>query len=186
MANYRYWRQFFFAPEKRDFTFLYLSALLIAIFLLFEVGPLASSLFATYNEVRSGQAYESALTQKIGAIDQAKKNYDQIASQLPEIEVAIPTGYSQPKLLNELSLDAGRSGVTITSIFFKEKKTTGRIEAESFSLTVSGGEGQIEEFFRALEKGRLIQFDKIQSARKIGEGREGFLATIEGKAFSIP
>ncbi len=186
MARRRFWQQFFFTSERRDFTFLFLSTALIVVFILFELRPLLTSVWSAYQELQAGQTYEAALTQKIEAMGQAKKSLAGVANRMNEIEVAIPTGSSQPKLLQEFSLDTGRSGVKITSLFFREKKITDRVEAESFSLTVSGAEERLGDFLRALEKDRLIKFERIQVIRRKEEGNETFLTTVEGDSFSIP
>ena len=163
-----------------------LSSTFLVLFGFFGVLPLASSTFDIYGELEKGRTYEAALIQKLAALEEAKKNFAIVSNRLEEIEEAIPSDSSQPKLLQELSLDAGRGGMSITSIFFRERNALGTIGSEAFSFSVSGPEERLSDFLRSLEKDRLIRFEGIQATRRSEGGNEVTTTTIEGKSFYLP
>lgn len=171
---------------RTDYSLFFLSLLTIVLFGIFGFNPLLSSTFAVYADLQNGQSYQTALAQKIEALAEAKKNFDAIANKLSGIDKAVPTGASQPELIQEISLDAGRSGITIEAIFFRDRSQVGKVGYEIFDLAANGQEANLTRFLKELEKDRVILFDAIRTVVKREGGEESLGITIRGRSIFVP
>lgn len=179
-------RPYFFLTARPDYTILLLSLLTIIVFGVFGFRPLLSTTFFEYFEVQKGKAYEETLLQKIEALTKAKGNLSAIANRMGEIDATVPNGSSQSALIQELSLDAGRSGVELSALTFRERKTTGTIGNDVFELAASGEEANLIRFLQELEKGRLIKIDSWQVVLRRESFGRGMVVAVKGGAFFIP
>jgi len=165
---------------------LLLSLLTLTLFGFFGLRPLLISTLSVYSQLRGGAAYEVALAAQIEALASAKKNFAGVEERLEEIEAAIPQGPSQPELIQELSLDAGRGGVDLRSVFFRGREEGGEIGSDIFDLAAEGeGEGLVP-FLKELEEGRLIVIESLQAVLRREKGREFWGITIGGRSLFKP
>lgn len=149
----------------------------------FGVKPLLAHITSLHSELKSGRAYEEALAEKIVALSKGKENLAQITNKMKAIDKAIPDGPAQAELIEELSIDGGKTGFSLTSIFFKGKETKGGINSESFECSFQGSLAGLIPFLEELAKGRLVMIKSIRYSQRIAEMEETIEATLGGESF---
>lgn len=176
-------RPYFNQAEKTDYTLIFLTILTLALFGVLGLRPLLSSTFGAYSQLKEGKIYEATLVEKSIALEQAQHNLLSLSPQLDDLNEIVPKGTSQPDLLQELFQDAGEAGITLEAVNFHEGDGSGE---ESFDLSASGPTEGLTVFLEALEKGRLVAIDSLQTILQSEEGGDFWTVIIEGRSFFIP
>lgn len=171
-------------PEKSAYTLGSLTFLVIIFFGFLIFKPLLASTVKIYSELRAGSTYETALAEKLIALDQAKRSLASIANQIDNLEEVVPQGSSQSDLIQELSEDAGQAGVTLDTISFE--KPEGATNSIPFNLFATGPTESLTLLLEELEKGRLISLKELKATSRQDEKQGTWDITIKGGALFIP
>jgi len=166
---------------KKDYTILFLSFLSLLLFGFWGIGPLFSNITSLHSELKSGKAYETALTEKIIALNQGKENLTRITNKMEAINDAIPDDPSQAELIEELSIDGGGAGFSFTSIFFKGREAEDGINYESFECSLKGSPAGLIRLLEEITEGRLIMIKSVHYSQQTEE--EILAVTLKGRSF---
>jgi hypothetical protein len=181
MIGYYYYttkiRPYLTEPERSSYSFGFLTVLTIILFGFLVLRPIVSSSYNAYLELKSAASYNSALSEKMISLNQAKANFGIISSKLDQIEAAVPKGVSQPELIQELAADAGEAGATLNSTSFKDEDT--------FTMSLTGPTAGLTSLMEALEEGRVITLEGVQASLRQAETINLWDISVEGKAVYI-
>lgn len=168
---------------KKDYFLLALTIFSLLLFGFWGIGPLLIRISSLHFELRSGKAYEAALTKKISALNEGKENLAKITTKTKAIDEAIPDDPAQAELIEELSIDGGKAEFSFTSIFLKGRGVGGGINAESFECSLQGSPEKLIHFLEELAKGRLIEIESILYSLRSARGGDILEMTLRGKSF---
>lgn len=188
MLGYYYYtskiRPYLTEPEKSAYTTGSFTFMIIIFFGFLIFKPLLASTMEIYSELRAGSTYETVLTEKLIALDQAERSLSSITSQMDSLEEVVPQGSSQPNLIQELSEDAGQAGVTLDTISFeKPEEATNLI---SFNFFATGPTESLTLLLEELEKGRLVSLKELKVTLRQDEKQRTWNIAIKGGALFIP
>lgn len=167
---------------KKNYIVLFLAFFSLLFFGFWGIRPLLSNISSLRLELKSGRAYEAALTAKIAALDKGKANLAQITTKLKAINGAVPNEPSQAELIEELAVDGGKAGFSFTTITFKEKETENGTSFESFACIFRGSPTGLIHLLGEIEEGRLIEVESLQYKREKTKAREILVVTLGGKS----
>ncbi len=171
-------------PDRSYFIFL-LTLVNLLLFGLGGIGPLLGKTRTAQTELREGVAYERALARKIAALEEAKKNLANVsATQRKVIKAAIPDDAAQAALIEELSLDGGRTGFTLTAVSFRnEEAGDERVTTESFGCTFKGSPTSLINLLKEIAKGRLILIESLRLSRQTAGTTDNLEVSLVAKSF---
>jgi len=171
-------------PDRSYFIFL-LTLVNLLLFGLGGIGPLLGKTRTAQTELREGVAYERALARKIAALEEAKKNLANVsATQRKVIKAAIPDDAAQAALIEELSLDGGRTGFTLTAVSFRnEEAGDERVTTESFGCTFKGSPTSLINLLKEIAKGRLILIESLRLSRQTAGTADNLEVSLVAKSF---
>lgn len=198
MIGYYYYltkiRPYFNQSQKADYTLLLFSLFTVLIFGIFGLRPLIAATVNAYRQLSEGERYETQLTEKILALNQAAANF----FSSPEIErlgAIVPEGRAQPQIIQALDRDAAAGGVTLRSVVFRPQENgepnlpDDSLESEinfyTFEFFGTGPEKSLTSFLAELQEGQLIQLEFLQATRQLEEGDHSLEMAGRGKAFYI-
>jgi len=176
----RFWKVKSFLPP---YLVSILALFSILIFGIWGIRPLFFNVTSLYSALKHGETYEAALTAKIIALKEGKENLAQIAAKMKIINEAVPDDPAQAELIEELSVDGGRTGFSFTSIFFKGRETGDEIGSESFECSLRGSSTGLTRFLEELTKKRLVKIETVQYTRRAAEGGDILEITLRGRSF---
>lgn len=168
---------------KKDYAVLFLTALSLLFFGIWGIGPLLSNIASLHSELKSGEAYETALTEKIVALNQGKENLARITEKMEALNNAIPDDPSQAELIEELSIDGGRARFSFTSILFKGREAGNGINYESFECSLKGSSTGFIRLLEEIIKGRLVMIESLQYSQGTAETEDILEVMLRGKSF---
>lgn len=169
--------------EKQSYLLLILALLSLLFFGFGGIKPLIGDTVTIYSTIKDGRVYDGALTEKIAALDEAKKQLDQIETKLEAINNAIPTDTTQANLLEELFADSTQAGLTLTAISFREKGKEGHLSTDSFDLALKGERETLTRLLEELEGGRLVLIESLTYSQSSTPEETGEII-LKAKAFS--
>lgn len=167
----------------KDYTILFLTFLSLLLFGFWGVRSLLLNIAAFHSELKSGGTYEAALAEKIAALDQGKANLAQISNKMEAINNAIPDDPAQAELIEELTIDGGKTGFSLTNIFFKEREREKGINPESFECSFEGSSKELIRFLEEIAKGRLMMIESLGYSPMTTEAGGILTVTLKGKSF---
>lgn len=169
--------------EKQSYLLLTLGLLSLLLFGFGGINLLIGDTTTLYSTLKAGKMYDTALAEKIAALDEAKEQLDQIETKFGAINDAIPTAATQADLLEELFTDSTQAGLTLTAASFRERGREGHLSTDAFDLVLSGEQTNLTRFLEELEKGRLILIESLVYNRgSDGEKSGGII--LKAKSFS--
>jgi len=185
----RFWKvKSFLTPylteaAKKEYAVSILALFSILIFGIWGIGPLFFNVTSLHSALKRGETYEALLTAKIIALGEGKEKLAQIAAKMKIINEAIPDDPAQAELIEELSVDGGRTGFSFTSIFFKGREAGDEIGSESFECSLQGSPTGLTRFLEELAKKRLVKIESVQYTRRAAEGGDILEVTLRGRSF---
>lgn len=174
---------YFTQEAKKDYVVLFLTVLTLLFFGLWGIGPLFLNITPLLSELKSGEAYETALTEKIVALNQGKESLAKITEKMEVLNNAVPNAPSQAEFIEELSIDGGRAGFSFTSILFKGREAGNGISHEGFECSLKGSSTGLIRLLEEVAKGRLVMIESLQYSRGAAETEDILEATLRGKSF---
>lgn len=188
MLGYYYYtskiRPYLTEPEKSAYTAGSLTFLVIIFFGFLIFKPLLASTVKIYSELRAGNTYETALAEKLIALNQAEQSLSSITSQIDDLEEMVPQGSSQSDLIQELSEDAGQAGITLDTVSFE--KPEGATNSIPFSFFATGPTESLTLLLEELKKGRLVSLEELRVTLRQDEKQGTWDITVKGGALFIP
>lgn len=173
MIGYKYYhrriRPYFYAPQKKPYTFLGMTLFSLVVFGALAIRPSLAVVSGLTQEVKEARTAAEILEQKINDLSQAQINYQLTKKDLLLIEEALPTEATVPYLLERLALVAGRHNILLRHTRFEAAAADAGLGVKTlpFTVEVEGSLLDIEKFVAELEEGvRQIDFEKVE----IGEG----------------
>lgn len=168
---------------ERSYTALALAVFSLLFFGFFGLKPLLTHIAFLRSELKSGGAYEAALTEKIAALSKGKENLAQITDKIEAINKAIPDGPAQAELIEELSVDGGKTGFSLTGIFFRGGEIKNGIGSESFECSLQGSSAGLIPFLEEIAKGRLVMIGSIRYSQRMAGMEKTIEVTLRGESF---
>lgn len=168
---------------KGGYTALALAVFSLLFFGFFGVKPLLTHIAFLHSELKSGRAYEAALTEKIAALSKGEENLAQITDKMKAIDKAIPDGPAQAELIEELSIDGGKTGFSLTGIFFRGGEIKNGISSESFECSLQGSLAGLIPFLEEIAKGRLVMIESIRYSQRMAGMEKTIEVTLRGESF---
>jgi len=147
-------------------------------------GILLSDILSLRREIRSGKAYENALATKITALKTARENLAKI--NIPTqgvINMTVPTNLTQAEILEEITSDAGRAGLFLTSLTFGDEETAGPVGQKNFQAVIEGSEASLIPFLKELNQGRLTNIKSLKYSRKSAEAAAEIAINLDACAY---
>lgn len=173
MIGYKYYhrriRPYFYAPQKKPYTFLGMTLLSLVIFGALAIRPSLATIFRLTQEVKEARAASGILEQKINDLSQAQINYQLFKKDLSLVDEALPAEADVPYLLEQLALVAGNHNILLRETKFEAVAEDAELGVNvlPFTVKVEGTLSDVEKLVAELEEGvRQIDFEKV----KIAEG----------------
>ena len=191
MIGYYYYltkiRPYFTQTEKADYTLILFTLLTILVFGVLGLRPLAAATLRAYTQLREGERYETELTEKIVALNQAGTVFFS-APEIAQLGEIIPEGHTQPQIIQALDNDARTAGFQLRSVTFstpKQSAVSGEVDSYVFNFLALGPQRSLVTLLKELEDGQLIQLDLLQTSLRLGERSTSLEVLGHGKAFYI-
>lgn len=147
-------------PILRASLFLVLTLILIIFLVLFALRPTLLTIAGLYGDLDKQQQVAAKLDARIQAQAAAAQTYNQIQSQLPLLDTAIPSLVEVSLWVSKLDTYASQSGVEIVTASVSKtvvpKSVTGKIFQSAFYLVVKGEYGNLKSFLKAIESSRRL------------------------------
>ncbi len=156
-------------PKRKNY-FEIGATLLLLIVLILMIYPAINHIVKLNQEISSGKVVDSALKQKIQNLNAAKANLNEIRSDLPLLEQALPTGsnlknYLQKPLENLTSRNnLNLKAVNFSDVPISEPSNSAQLQVRqiSYEITLTGNFVDFSNFIRDLEGFiRTTEVDKI-------------------------
>ena len=188
-------------PIARVSVALLASLLTVALLGIFAIKPTLTTIARLTKEIQDKQKIDKQLESKISALKQAQVNYEEISSQIPVVETALPKKPEFVRLEREieylvrqhqvLMATGGFSGFVVVGEKEKEQDKTvsgekEKIPAETiqFTLTVAGDYEQIKNFIGDLESlDRVITISSVNFSKDTEIEGAQLQATLAGNAY---
>lgn len=158
---------------------LVLSFLTLLLFGFGGIGLLVKDAASLNSVIKEGRIYDSALAEKLSALERAEEELKQVRPKLEVIEKAIPTSATQADLLEELFTDSVQGGLVLSAISFQERGREGSLTRDSFALALEGERSALIRFLEELEKGRLVAIELVSYSQI----EKGGTVTVKAKSF---
>lgn len=191
MVGYYYYltkiRPYFTQPEKSDHTLILFSLVTVLVFGILGLRPLAAATLKAYTQLREGERYETELTGKILALNQAEATFFS-SLEISQLGAITPEGHTQPQILQALDNDAAAAGMTLKGVIFRPQEqvpAAGEIDFYIFDFFASGSESSLTAFLKELGEGQLIQLELLQTSLHLEEGGAALEISGRGKAFYL-
>lgn len=176
------------------------SLLTVALLGVFAIRPTLATIARLTKEIQDKEKIDKQLANKITALRKADISYQQVASQIPLVETALPTKPEFSRLEQELEFLAWQHQILLASGGFsgfvatgtkpeeeeKEEKKAEAPPADSirFNLTIGGSYGQIKDFIKDLENlDRVIFLESVHFTKETEIEGAQVQATLVGQAF---
>jgi len=188
-------------PIARVSVTLLASLLTVALLGIFAIKPTLTTIARLTKDIQDKQKIDKQLESKISALKQAQVNYEEISSQIPVVETALPKKPEFVRLEREieylvrqhqvLMATGGFSGFVVVGEKEKEQDKTvsgekEKIPAETiqFTLTVAGDYEQIKNFIGDLESlDRVITISSVNFSKDTEIEGAQLQATLAGNAY---
>jgi len=186
-------------PIAKASVTLLASLLTVALLGIFAIKPTLTTIARLTREIEDKGQVNKQLEVKTRALHQARANWDQVSSQIPLVETALPRKPEFVRLEREIEFLALRHQVLLASGGFSEFLVAGENPAEKpvakgeapalaetirFTLTLSGTYDSIKNFLNELEiLDRVITLDSVNFSKETKIKGAELQATLVGKAF---
>lgn len=167
-----------------DYVVFLLILLSLTLFGVLGIRPLMLDISFLRLEIRSGRVYEEALERKITDLDEGKAKLAQITTKLEIIDEAVPNEPLQAEFIEEMAMDGGKAGFSLTSTHFKGGETREGVSFESFECVFKGGSLNIIPLLTEIEEGRLIKIKSLKYTQETqSKGRDLLTVSVSGENF---
>lgn len=198
--NYRQYRRYYHRLNKlyqekavKDFTFLILSLLTIAFFILFAIKPSLQTIGGLVKEVKDKKEASEKLEQKINALSLAQKEYLKVQPELPYIYAALPQTSKFSQLIKQLEYLARKNNVVLSSFRLDELDLLNSQKIDELlpiavSLAADGNYQNLKSFTADLENLERLVILSSFALNQEKSGREGqapISLIIEAEIYSL-
>lgn len=174
--------------DLRMFLEIILSLTTVIIFSVFALKPTALTIINLVKEIKEKEKTISTLNQKIGNLETARENYNQIETSIPKIISSIPDGPQPDNLIKQIEKMASKNSVGILGISIGEAPILNKDDMKRDKLTVdisvnlTGPYLSLVSFIKDLENFRRpIKLDNLVINSLKTEDANTLVATITGK-----
>jgi len=158
------YRRYLEAVSKRPLLqaslFLVLTLILMIFLVAFALRPTLLTIAGLYGDLNKQRQVAAKLDTRIQAQATAAQNYNQIQSQLPLLDTAIPSLVEVGSWVTKLDTYASQSGVEIVTVSVSKtvvpKDVTGEILQSAFYLIIKGEYANLKSFLKAVESSRRL------------------------------
>ncbi len=175
--------------QNTAYIYLFLTLLTVSFFGFFALRPAFSIIAGLQKQLADNRVVLLSLEEKLAALVNLDKEYEQIEPNLELIYEAIPISPLAAPLVRQVQKLAQANNLTVNSLetgviddFPLEKTNT--LYEYKFTITVGGQEENVQNFLTS-----LVSFNRVVGLNRIVTDRdaEGFVeANIEGVAYFLP
>lgn len=175
--------------KQKATAYLYVifSLIALSLFGIFAIGPTISTILDLNKQLEENKQALKQLEDKNAALKSLSAQYIDITSDLDLIDNAIPSSAGVAKLTRQIETLSNQNKLSVDKIdtglmeLFPAKNSNSPMFSFTFSISVSGGEQNINNFISD-----LVKMDRILSIERLTTGKKTetiYATNISGKAF---